>query len=188
MYELFKKVPGSFELLKQNLQSYIIREGDKLIQDENLKNEELVAKLIDLKLKTSNLLSKCFKDDQQLEISLRGAFESFINKSNRTAMSLVAYMDDQFKKSFRTMNDNEIEEVIDKVIQIFRFLTDKDIFEGFYKYSLAKRLLDNKMTNTDAEKLVIAKLKEECGFMFTSKLEVMFKDMNVSEQNMETFQ
>jgi hypothetical protein len=44
------------------------------------------------------------------------------------------------------------------------------------------------MTNTDAEKLVIAKLKEECGFMFTSKLEVMFKDMNVSEQNMETFQ
>ena len=79
------------------------------------------------------------------------------------------------------MNDVDIEEVIDKVIQIFRFLTDKDIFEGFYKYSLAKRLLDNKMTNTDAEKLVIAKLKEECGFMFTSKLEVMFKDMNVSE-------
>jgi len=94
MYELFKKVPASFELLKQHLQNYIIREGDKLIQDENLKNEELVAKLIELKMKTSNLLSKCFKDDQQLEISLRGAYESFINKSNRTAMSLVAYLDD----------------------------------------------------------------------------------------------
>jgi cullin 3 len=95
-------------------------------------------------------------------------------------MSLVSYLDDQFKKTFRTMSDADIEEVVDKVISLFRYLTDKDIFEGFYKSSLAKRLLDNKSSNTDAEKLVIAKLKEECGFMFTTKLEIMFKDMNVS--------
>jgi hypothetical protein len=66
-------------------------------------------------------------------------------------------------------------------------LTDKDIFEGFYKSSLAKRLLDNKTTNTDAEKLVVAKLKEECGFMFTTKLEIMFKDMAMSDQTIQGF-
>lgn len=102
-------------------------------------------------------------------------------------MALVSYLDEQFKKTFRTMSDADVSEVVEKVVQIFRFLTDKDIFEGFYKSSLAKRLLDNKLTNSDAEKLVIAKLKEECGFMFTSKLETMFKDINVSETNMEAF-
>jgi len=53
--------------------------------------------------------------------------------------------------------------------------------------SLARRLLESKTPNSDAEQLVIAKLKEECGFMFTTKLEVMFKDIAVSEQNRQVF-
>jgi len=36
------------------------------------------------------------------------------------------------------MNDK-----LDKVIQIFRYLIDKDVFEGYYKNSFAKRLLDS---------------------------------------------
>jgi len=36
----------------------------------------------------------------------------------------------------------------------------------------------------DAEKEVIKKLKEECGFTFTQRLEVMYKDIQNSEQRM----
>ena len=39
----------------------------------------------------------------------------------------------------------------------------------------------------EAEKEVIKKLKEECGFQFTQRLEVMFKDIKMSEQRMLDF-
>jgi hypothetical protein len=56
----------------------------------------------------------------------------------------------------------------------------KDVFEAFYKKDLAKRLLLNKSASIDAEKTMIAKLKAECGSQFTSKLEGMFKDAELS--------
>ena len=40
------------------------------------------------------------------------------------------------------MSEQEISDRQDKVIQIFRYLQNKDIFEEFYKTSLSKRLLD----------------------------------------------
>ncbi len=56
----------------------------------------------------------------------------------------------------------------------------KDVFEAFYKKDLAKRLLLGKSASIDAEKTMIAKLKAECGSQFTSKLEGMFKDVELS--------
>jgi cullin 3 len=53
-----------------------------------------------------------------------------------------------------------------------RFLADKDIFENFYRSHLAKRLLNAKSASDEIEKIMIAKLKSECGQQFTSKMEV----------------
>ena len=50
-----------------------------------------------------------------------------------------------------------------------------------YKNFLAKRLLDSRRILEDAEKEVIKKLKEECGYNFTQRLEVMFRDIKMSE-------
>jgi len=61
------------------------------------------------------------------------------------------------------------------------------MFESFYKNSLAKRLLDSRRILEDAEREIIKKLKEECGFQFTQRLEVMFKDIKMSEQRMQEF-
>ena len=87
---------------------------------------------------------------------------------------------------------------------LFRFIQGKDVFEAFYKKFLAKRLLFSKSGSIDAEKSMIAKLKSgfffpiillsdgwksipECGAGFTNKLEVMFKDMDLSEDIMTAF-
>lgn len=37
-------------------------------------------------------------------------------------MSLVYYLDEMFKKDFKGMNETEINERLDKVIYIFRYL------------------------------------------------------------------
>lgn len=63
----------------------------------------------------------------------------------------------------------------------FRFIHGKDVFEAFYKKDLAKRLLVGKSASVDCEKSMLSKLKAECGAGFTSKLEGMFKDMELSK-------
>jgi cullin-4 len=63
----------------------------------------------------------------------------------------------------------------------FRFIHGKDVFEAFYKKDLAKRLLVGKSASVDSEKSMLSKLKAECGAGFTSKLEGMFKDMELSK-------
>ena len=70
---------------------------------------------------------------------------------------------------------------------VFIYITEillavgKDVFEAFYKKDLAKRLLVGKSASVDAEKSMLSKLKQECGAAFTSKLEGMFKDMELSK-------
>ena len=76
-------------------------------------------------------------------------------------------------------SDNEIDSVLDKTIIVFRYITEQDIFERYYKVHLSRRLLYGRSVSEDAERGMIAKLKIECGFQFTQKLEGMFNDMKI---------
>lgn len=57
------------------------------------------------------------------------------------------------------MSEQEIENVLDKSMVLFRFLEEKDVFERYYKQHLAKRLLLNRSVSDDSEKNMISKLK-----------------------------
>jgi cullin 3 len=81
----------------------------------------------------------------------------------------------------------EVDIVLDKTITVFRYVTDKDIFERYYKGHLAKRLLLGKSVSDDAERGMLAKLKVECGYQFTQKLEGMFNDMKISADHMTAY-
>ena len=48
-------------------------------------------------------------------------------------------------------------------------------------------MLNQKSASDDSEKMMISKLKSECGCQFTSKLEGMFKDMTLSNTVNEEF-
>lgn len=92
-----------------------------------------------------------------------------------------------FKNKLKGVADHETDRKLNDVISIFRYLQDKDVFEDFYKQHLAQRLLAGTASNTDVEKGMIAKLKAECGHQFTSRLEGMFKDMELSKQLMKGY-
>jgi len=81
----------------------------------------------------------------------------------------------------------EVEEKLEQVLVIFKFLADKDIFENYYKNLLSKRLLGNKSISDEIEKQMIAKFKAECGYQFTTKLEGMFQDMSTSKKVQDDF-
>ena len=56
-----------------------------------------------------------------------------------------------------------MEETLDKVMMLFRYLQEKDVFEKYYKQHLAKRLLSGRTVSDDAERSLLVKLKTECG-------------------------
>ncbi len=89
-------------------------------------------------------------------------------------------MDSKLRMGNKEATEEELERLLDKIMVIFRFIHGKDVFEAFYKKDLAKRLLVGKSASVDAEKSMLSKLKQECGGAFTSKLEGMFKDMELS--------
>lgn len=70
---------------------------------------------------------------------------------------------------------------------MFRYVTEKDVFERYYKGHLAKRLLLGRSVSDDAERGMLAKLKVECGYQFTQKLEGMFHDMKLSTDAMRSY-
>ena len=61
--------------------------------------------------------------------------------------------------SFFQKTEAEVDTILDKTVGLFKLLSDKDVFERYYKQHLAKRLLFGKSNSEDSEKGFIAKLK-----------------------------
>lgn len=82
----------------------------------------------------------------------------------------------------RQLSDEQLEGKVNSTIRIFSNLNDKDIFEGFYRKALAKRLISRGggLQHGEGERMMIARLKAECGPIFTKKLEVMLADLQAS--------
>uniref|UniRef100_A0A0L8HIV0 Cullin-4A n=1 Tax=Octopus bimaculoides TaxID=37653 RepID=A0A0L8HIV0_OCTBM len=128
--------------------------------------------------------------DKELVQTLLGASQAVLATAT---LKMVHLMCQPHKNQSRgTGNDleateEELERLLDKIMVLFRFIHGKDMFEAFYKKDLAKRLIVGKSASVDAEKSMLSKLKQECGAAFTSKLEGMFKDMELSKDIMLNF-
>lgn len=76
---------------------------------------------------------------------------------------------------------------LEQAMTLFRYLHEKDVFERFYKHHLARRLLAARTTSDESEKAMLSKLRHECGYSYTSKLEGMYRDVIVSSTFNEKF-
>jgi cullin 3 len=81
----------------------------------------------------------------------------------------------------------EVDEVLNKSVALFRFLTEKDAFEKYYNSHLSKRLIGGRSVSDDAERSMLAKFKIEAGAAFTKSAEGMMKDCKVSEDTRDEF-
>lgn len=79
MHDLFSKVPEAYSIMTKHLAQYIINEGNKLVNDESLKHDQFVAKVIDLRDKMMNMYNRSFSKDVSIDLAIKNAFESFIN-------------------------------------------------------------------------------------------------------------
>ncbi|XP_051513802.1 cullin-4B isoform X1 [Myxocyprinus asiaticus] len=187
LYQLFSRVRGGVQVLLQNWIEYIKAFGSTIVINPE-KDKTMVQELLDFKDKVDHIIDVCFMKNEKFVNGMKEAFETFINKRpNKPAELIAKYVDSKLRAGNKEATDEELEKMLDKIMIIFRFIYGKDVFEAFYKKDLAKRLLVGKSASVDAEKSMLSKLKHECGAAFTSKLEGMFKDMELSKDIMVQF-
>jgi cullin 3 len=189
MYNLFRRVPAGLATIRDVMTTHLRETGKQLVTDpEKLKDPvEFVQCLLDEKDKYDKIITEAFNNDKTFQNSLNSSFEFFINLNARSPEFISLFVDDKLRKGLKGVNEEDVEVVLDKVMMLFRYLQEKDVFEKYYKQHLAKRLLSGKTVSDDAERSLIVKLKTECGYQFTSKLEGMFTDMKTSRDTMQGF-
>uniref|UniRef100_A0A1I8E8P4 CULLIN_2 domain-containing protein n=3 Tax=Wuchereria bancrofti TaxID=6293 RepID=A0A1I8E8P4_WUCBA len=194
LYILLKRVKKGLPTMTDCISRYLRRKGEFLVS-ESVDHEPGTSKnpihyiqaLLDLKNQFDHFLLDAFDNDKTFKQKIQSDFEYFLNLNPKSPEYLSLYMDDKLKKGMKLMNESEQESLQDKSMVLFRFLQEKDVFERYYKSHLAKRLLLQKSMSDDAEKAMVSKLKTECGCQFTSKLEGMFKDIELSNILMGDF-
>ncbi|XP_058772434.1 cullin-3A-like isoform X2 [Vicia villosa] len=189
MYNLFGRVNDGLPNIIEVMISHMRESGKQLVTDpERLKDPvEFVQRLLDEKDKYDKILNIAFSNDKLFRDALNLSFKYFINLNPRSPELISLFVDDKFRKGLKGLSEGDIEVTLDKVMILFRYLDEKDVFEKYYKQHLAKRLLSGKTVSNDAERSFIVKLKTECGFQFSSKLEGMFTDMKTSLDTMQGF-
>ncbi|KAJ8980577.1 hypothetical protein NQ317_018704 [Molorchus minor] len=180
-YQLLSRVKNGLTELCTAFNAYIKKRGRTIVIDPE-KDKTMVQELLDFKDCMDNVVIVCFNKNEKFGNSLKEAFEHFINqRTNKPAELIAKFVDSKLRAGNKEATEEELERLLDKIMVLFRFIHGKDVFEAFYKKDLAKRLLVGKSASVDAEKSMLSKLKQECGGGFTSKLEGMFKDMELSK-------
>ncbi|XP_050500268.1 cullin-4B-like [Diabrotica virgifera virgifera] len=187
LYQLLGHVSNGHVELCNHFKIYIKKKGNSMVIDTE-KDKTIVQELLDFKDSLDNVVIVCFDKSDKFMNALKEAFEYFVNqRTNKLAELTAKFVDSKLRAGNKAATEEELDHLLDKTMVLFRFIHGKDVFEAFYKKDLAKRLLVGKSASVDAEKSMLSKLKQECGGAFTSKLEGMFKDMELSNDINSSF-
>ncbi|KAF8933640.1 Cullin [Dissophora ornata] len=147
---------------------------------------EYVERLIELHSKYMQMCAKVFTNDAAFVAAVDKAFRTIVNDTatNAAARSpevMARYTDTMLRKKQKTgLSEAEIEDRLARVVILFKYIDDKDLFQKFYSRVLAKRLIFDASMSAEAEANMISRLKSACGHEYTSKLQRMFTDMAIS--------
>ncbi|KAL7172196.1 hypothetical protein ACSBR2_031818 [Camellia fascicularis] len=203
MYRLYCKIPKGLDPVANIFKQHVTAEGMALVQqaeDATSKKAEnavvsqeqvFVRKVIELHDKYMAYVNDCFANHTLFHKALKEAFEVFCNKQVSGCSSaelLASFCDNILKKGGNEkLNDEAIEDTLDKVVKLLAYVSDKDLYAEFYRKKLSRRLLFDKSANDDHERLILTKLKQQCGGQFTSKMEGMVTDLTLAKENQNHF-
>ncbi len=105
-----------------------------------------------------------------------------MNDNPKSPEYISLFVDENLKKGLKGKSEDEVDVILNKAISLFRFLTEKDLFEKYYNNHLAKRLISQRSVSDDAEHNMLNKFKVEAGNAFTKSAEGMLKDVKISEE------
>ena len=167
--------------LKPAFRKYIIETGTSIVFDDN-PDANMVKRLLAFKKRLDVIASQAFDGDEELGHCLRDAFGHFMNLGRKSAATggtdnpktgemIAKYVDYLLKHGPKALPPGQedtpladsftmMRQQLDQVLDLFRFVQGKAVFEAFYKNDLARRLLMNRSANEEAEKEMLVLLKK----------------------------
>lgn len=188
LYTLLDRIGDPGTSLKPAWERFIFEHGTAIVHDQE-REAEMVPRLLVLKDSCDKIWKDCFRSDETLAHARRDTFSKFINQKNpkvkymndsKPAERIAKHVDLLLRTGIKALpvshstgadadndtvmkgvgdEDAELTLALDNVLELFRFINGKDVFEAFYKKDLARRLLMQKSASHDAERSMISKLK-----------------------------
>ncbi|KAK1385178.1 Cullin-1 [Heracleum sosnowskyi] len=193
MFRLYSNIPNGLEPVANMFKEHITNEGTALVQQaedaaaaSKAKNvggtheQVFVQKVIELHDKYRKYVNDCFVNHTLFHKALKEAFEVVCNKKvsgSSSAELLASFCNNILTKGASDMTYEAVEETLDKVVKLLAYISEKDLFAEFYRKKLSRRLIFDRSVNDDHERLILTKLKQQCGGQFTSKMEGMVTDL-----------
>ncbi|KAM6496298.1 Cullin [Amanita muscaria] len=202
MYALLSRIPEGLEPLRKRFEAHVKQAGlsavSKLIGEDgntdSLDPKAYVDALLEVHRKNSEIVNRSFKGEAGFAASLDKACREFVNRNAATGASstkspelIAKHADMLLRKSNKVAEEDDLEGELNRVMILFKYLEDKDVFQTFYTTKLSKRLIHGVSASDEAEASMISKLKEACGFEYTNKLQRMFTDMSLSKDLTDSF-
>ena len=161
-------------------------------KDTKEKNDdpEFIKELLALHDKYTAMVEHQFGSNALFQKALKDAFMDFVNHDVgkfTNADLMGSFCDRILKTGGEKLSDADVEVYLEKLVQLFSYLIDKDLFAEIYRNQLAKRLLNQRSASDEHEKLMITKLKARCGSQFTSKMEGMVTDLSIGVDHEKEF-
>ncbi|KAF3976014.1 hypothetical protein CMV_000761 [Castanea mollissima] len=196
MYRLYHEIPQGLENIASIYKEHITGEGTALVKEAEdaatnqdaskvgVQEQVLIRKITKLLDKYVAQVNDLFSNHSLFNKALKEAFEVFCNKTvaGRSSAELLAASCDNILHKGGNESDEDIEETLEKVVKLLAFIYDKDLFAEFYRKKLARRLLFDRGANEDHEKSILSKMKQQCGGLFTSKMEGMVTDIILARE------
>ncbi|KAI6114120.1 Cullin-domain-containing protein [Pisolithus sp. B1] len=203
MYALLSRIPEGLEPLRRNFEEHVKKAGmtavSKLVGEgtestDGLDPKAYVDALLEVHRKNSDTVTRSFRGEAGFVASLDKACREFVNRNAATGSSttkspelLAKHADMLLRKNNKMAEEEDLEGALNRVMILFKYIEDKDVFQTFYTTKLSKRLIHGVSASDEAEASMISKLKEACGFEYTNKLQRMFTDMSLSKDLTDQF-
>ncbi|KAI9672478.1 MAG: hypothetical protein M1817_003244 [Caeruleum heppii] len=193
MYRLLSRIPDGLEPLRLKFEAHVRKSGLNAVakvagEGDNLEPKVYVDALLEVHTQYQTLVNQAFLGESEFVRSLDNACREFVNRnevckesSSKSPELLAKYSDSLLKKTVKSAEESDLEDMLTKIMTVFKYIEDKDVFQKFYSRMLAKRLVHTSSASDDAETSMISKLKEACGFEYTNKLQRMFQDIQISK-------
>jgi len=195
MFCLLKRV-DQLEILAKTFQLYVQKQGILLLEriaGEEKSEKGLIPQLLEFHNTYHQFIKTCFQSHTVLEMAYRRGMMCVCNhnikeknKYEWVDQEMAMYCDCLLRGETK-QEDDVVDAELEQVAVLFDFLGNKDVFAEYYRKLLAKRLMMQRTIGDESEKAFISHLKVQAGVHYTSKLEGMCNDMQLSKDLSEAY-
>ena len=176
------------KVLSLNFEGYIIERGNNISNNKDISKDPklFIPELIKLYKEMNNFILNCFSNHRTYIYTKDKSFNKLMKK-RLYAKQLSNYIDFCMKNGFKGKSSEEVENILDDIIQLYKCLESKLEFQNETDNQMSNRLIRNSSLSINYEKSLISKLKQESGLIFVSKKAKMMEDLEQNQKIIDEY-